>query len=134
MTRILDNSKEKLALALVQEFTDINEISIASAYFNVHGYGPSKEGLGDKPLLFLLSREPTKSIKWEEEVLREVEGKEDNIQYMQYFMLLQDATDYFDNPCREVWVLGGWVLTGLFIRGKAYVGAQSSLKAVRRGG
>ncbi len=55
MTKIVDNSREKLASVLTREFTVIDEIAIASAYFNVHGYGEIKEGLGDKPmrLLFL---------------------------------------------------------------------------------
>jgi hypothetical protein len=125
MTKIIDNSKEKLASALAQEFNDMNEIAIASAYFNVRGYGALKDALDDKPLLFLLGREPAESIKWEEEVLRELEEKEDD---MQYFELLQDAIRYFDDPRREV-----RVLTGPFFHGKAYIGAYPSLKAAKRG-
>lgn len=125
MTRIIDNSKEKLATVLTQEFTDMGEIAIASAYFNVYGYRALKDALGDKPLLFLRGREPIESIKWEEEILRELEEREEDVEY---FELLQDAIKYFEDPRREV-----RTLTGPFLHGKAYIGAYPSLKEVRRG-
>ncbi|MEM3490365.1 MAG: helicase-related protein, partial [Nitrososphaerota archaeon] len=125
MTKIIDNSKEKLASVLAQEFTDMSEIAIASAYFNINGYGALKDALKDKPLLFLLGREPTESIKWEEEVLVELEEKEDD---MQYFQLLQDAIKYFEDNNRKV-----RMLRGPFFHGKAFIGAHPSLKSVRRG-
>src|SRR5438034_10972501 len=90
MTKIIDNTNEKLASELSKEFYDMDELAIASAYFNVHGFGSLKDALMDKPLLFLLGREPTETIKWEEEVLRELEEKEDD---MAYFTLLQDRSE-----------------------------------------
>jgi superfamily II DNA or RNA helicase/HKD family nuclease len=125
MTRIIDNSKETLASVLNKEFPDADEIAIASAYFNVHGYGAIREGLSDKPLRLLLGREPTESIKWEEEVLRELEQDEDN---PQYFELLQDAIRYFEDPKREV-----HTIVGPFFHGKAYIGASPNLQDVRNG-
>ena len=125
MTKIVDNSKEKMADVLNEELSEISEVAIASAYFNVHGFGSINKGLADKPLLFLLGREPTESIKWEEEVLRELEEKEDD---MSYFLLLQDAIRYFEDPKREIKVLGGQ-----FFHGKAYIGANPGLKDVRTG-
>lgn len=125
MTKIIDNSLEKLALALCSEFSTKGEIAIASAYFNVHGYGALKDGLAGKPLLFLLGREPTESIKWEEEVLEELEEKEDD---MNYFNLLQDAIKFFEDSTRQV-----RIPKGPFFHGKAYICACPTMKAVRSG-
>jgi superfamily II DNA or RNA helicase len=125
MTRIIDNSKEKLASALCKEFCDLYEIAIASAYFNVRGYDALRQALQGKPLLFLLGREPTESIKWEEEVLKELEEKEDD---RDYFRLLQDTISYFESPKTQI-----RTVTGSFFHGKAYIGANPSLKVARNG-
>jgi superfamily II DNA or RNA helicase len=125
MTKIIDNSKETLASALRKEFSNLGEIAIASAYFNIRGYGALREALAGKPLLFLLGREPTESIKWEEEVLRELEEKEDD---RDYFELLQDAIKYFEDPQRQI-----RTVTGPFFHGKAYIGANPSLKDAKSG-
>jgi SNF2 family DNA or RNA helicase len=125
MTRIIDNSKDKLASLLNKEFSDTDEIAIASAYFNVHGYGAIKEGLGDKPLRLLLGREPTESIKWEEEILKELEQEEDN---PQYFNRLQEAIKYFEDSKRNV-----HTVEGPFFHGKAYIGASPGLQEVKNG-
>ncbi len=125
LTKIVDNNREKLSLVLSKEFPSLSEIAIASAYFNVHGYGAIKDSLADKPMKLLLGREPTESIKWEEEVLRELEQDEDN---PQYFELLQQAIKYFEDPKREV-----HTVTGPFFHGKAYIGAAPSLQNVRNG-
>lgn len=125
MTKIVDNSKETLASALCEEFNGLREIAIASAYFNIRGYGVLRKALKDKPLLFLLGREPTESIKWEEEVLRELEEKEDD---RDYFKLLQDAIKYFEDPQRQI-----RTVKGRFFHGKAYIGANPSLEEVRNG-
>jgi len=125
MTKIIDNSREKLSSALREELSDLSEIAIASAYFNVKGYGAIKQGLADKPLRFLLGREPNETLKWEDEVLRELEQEEDDTGY---FELLQEAIRYFENPLREI-----RVLTGPFFHGKAYIGAYPSLKQIKRG-
>lgn len=125
MTKIIDNSKEKLSDALTREFDDARELAIASAYFNVHGFGALKKGLANKPMKFLLGREPTESIKWEDEVLKELEEKEDD---QDYFTLLQEAIKYFEDPLREI-----HAIEGSFFHGKAYVGAYPSMKEIRRG-
>src|SRR5256885_11095464 len=125
MTRIIDNSKDKLSDALVREFDDANELAIASAYFNVHGFGALKNGLANKPMKFLLGREPTESIKWEDEVLKELEEKEDD---QDYFTLLQEAIRYFEDPLRQI-----HSIEGSFFHGKAYIGAFPSMKEIRRG-
>src|SRR5271157_4333687 len=125
MTKIIDNSKEKLADALVKEFSDLNEVAIASAYFNIRGYGELKDGLVDKPLMFLLGREPTESIQWEEEVLKELEEKEDD---QNYFRLLQEAIKFFERSETQI-----RTVTGPFFHGKAYIGAKPSLKEARNG-
>ena len=108
MTKIIDNSKEKLSDALIREFEDAKELAVASAYFNVHGFGALKDGLLDKPMRFLLGREPTESLKWEDEVLKELEEKEDD---QDYFTLLQEAIKYFEDPQREVHAIEGWECT-----------------------
>jgi len=125
MTKIIDNTKEKLSSALSKEFCDLSEIAIASAYFNIRGYGALREALAGKPLLFLLGREPTESIKWEEEVLRELEEEEDD---RDYFKLLQDTIKYFEDPQRQI-----RTVTGPFFHGKAYIGANPSLKDAKNG-
>ncbi|MCS7138011.1 MAG: hypothetical protein NZ941_06555, partial [Candidatus Caldarchaeum sp.] len=67
MTKIVDNKEARLADVLNQEFADLDEIAIASAYFNIKGYGAIAEGLADKPMKLLLGREPTETIKWEDQ-------------------------------------------------------------------
>ena len=125
MTRIIDNSKEKLASALINEFHDKDEVAIASAYFNVHGYREIREGIIDKPLKLLLGREPTESIKWEQEILKELEEQEDD---PVYFKLLKDAIDYFTDARREI-----RRPQGAFFHGKAYIAAHQNLQEVRHG-
>jgi len=125
MTRIIDNSKEKLVSALIDEFHDKDELAIASAYFNIQGYREIREGITDKPLKLLLGREPTESIKWEEEILKELEEQEDD---PAYFTFLKDAIEYFKDPQREV-----RKPQGAFFHGKAYIGANPSLREVRHG-
>ncbi len=125
MTKIVDNKNEKLANLLVRELADSGEIAIASAYFNVHGYGSIKAALGDRPLMFLLGRGPTESKAWEEEVLEELEREEDELEY---FNLLQEAIGYFENPKRQV-----HKVSGPFFHGKAYIGASPSLQQINHG-
>jgi superfamily II DNA or RNA helicase len=125
MTKIIDNSKETLASTLCKEFSDLKEVAIASAYFNIRGYGALKQGLAGKPLLFLLGREPTDSIKWEEEVLKELEEKEDD---RDYFELLQNTIKYFEDPKTQI-----RTVTGPFFHGKAYIAASPNLKEPKSG-
>ncbi|MEM2374127.1 MAG: SNF2-related protein [Thermoproteota archaeon] len=125
MTRIIDNKRERLADVLNRELSDLDEIAIASAYFNIRGYGAIAEGLGDKPMMLLLGREPTESIKWEDEILKEIEEFEDD---SEYFRLLQKTIEYFMDEKRQV-----RTIEGRFFHGKAFIGASSSLKEARRG-
>ncbi|MEM3830087.1 MAG: phospholipase D-like domain-containing protein, partial [Conexivisphaerales archaeon] len=119
MTKIIDNSKEKLATVLAGELSEMKEIAIASAYFNVRGYAALKDVLKDKPLKFLLGKEPNESIKWEEELLKELEEDEDD---PEYFKLIQDAVKYFEDSKREV-----RTPQKEFFHGKAYIGASPNL-------
>ena len=125
MTKIIDNMKETLKDVLNRELEEVSEIAIATAYFNISGFGDIEEGLDDKPLRLLLGRPPEESIKWEDEILRELEEYEDD---PQYFRLLQRAIKYFEDPSRQV-----RIVEGRFFHGKAFVGAHPSLNEVRRG-
>lgn len=149
-TSIIDNSNErgKLADLLKREFKECKEIAIATAYFNIRGFGAIKEGLlskqpskpslvyktldvhiipltsfiDDKPLKLLLGREPSEEIKWEEKILRELEqeldGEEDNYDY---YKLLQECVDYFEDEKREV-----RLMQGRFFHGKCYIGISDN--------
>ena len=123
--KIIDNRKITLAEVLNREFSDVNEIAIATAYFNIMGYKAIAEGLGDKPMKLLLGREPTETIKWEDEILRELEEYEDD---PEYFKTLQKTLEYFRSDKREI-----RIVEGRFFHGKAYIGAFPSLNEVRRG-
>ncbi len=125
MTKIIDNSTEKLASVLCEEFDDKQEFAIASAYFNIQGFGQLKTGLADKPLSFLLGREPTESIKWEEEILRELEKEEDNLDY---FDLLQEAISFFEDSKREI-----RLPNGPFFHGKSYIAASPAIRDIKYG-
>ena len=125
MTKIIDNSKEKLSATLNNAFEDANDIAIATAYFNVNGYGELKDALRNKPLKFLLGRAQTESIKWEDEIIRELEENEDE---RRYFELLQDAVEFFEGELVNV-----RALKGPFFHGKAYIGAVPALDNLKRG-
>lgn len=125
MTRIIDNKRESLSNLLNREFPGADEIAIASAYFNVRGYGAIAEGLGDKPMRLLLGREPTESVKWEDEILRELEECEDE---PAYFKLLRKAIEYFNSDKRMI-----RTVEGRFFHGKAFIGASPCLREVRNG-
>lgn len=125
MTKIIDNSKEKLAMVLCKEITDKHEIAIASAYFNLRGYGEIRESIKERPLRFLLGREPRESVKWEEEILKELEEQEDD---PAYFELLKDAIEYFKDQKREI-----RIPRGPFFHGKAYIAASPNLAEVKYG-
>jgi superfamily II DNA or RNA helicase len=125
LARIIDNSKEKLASVLNRELSDIGEVAIATAYFNVMGFGDVENGLEGKPLRLLLGRPPEETIKWEDEILRELEEYEDD---PQYFRLLQRAIAFFEDPSRQV-----RIVDGRFFHGKAFMGANPSLSEVRNG-
>jgi superfamily II DNA or RNA helicase/HKD family nuclease len=125
MARIIDNSREKLAEVLNRELAEVAEVAIATAYFNVMGFGDVENGLDGKPLRLLLGRPPEETIKWEDEILHELEEYEDD---PQYFRLLQRAIAYFEDPSRQV-----RIVEGRFFHGKAFMGANPSLSEVRNG-
>lgn len=125
MAKIIDNKKENLANILNREFPEVDEIAIASAYFNIRGYGAIAPGLADKPMRLLLGREPTETIKWEDEILQELEEFEDDTEY---FKLLQQTIQYFKDSKRLI-----RIMEGKFFHGKAFLGVCPNMKEVRRG-
>jgi ERCC4-related helicase/HKD family nuclease len=125
MARIIDNSREKLAEVLNRELAEVAEVAIATAYFNVMGFGDVEKGLDGKPLRLLLGRPPEETIKWEDEILHELEEYEDD---PQYFRLLIRAIAFFEDSSRQV-----RIVDGRFFHGKAFMGANPSLGEVRNG-
>ena len=135
MTKIIDNSKQNLASALRDEIRHVDELAIASAYFNLEGYRNVREELKNKPLKLLLGREPSESIKFEEEVIKNLESFDEKFKSEQedvlsneilryeddesYFSLLHDADEYFKRPEVEI-----RKVKGRFFHGKAYMGAH----------
>jgi SNF2 family DNA or RNA helicase len=125
MARIIDNGREKLAEVLNRELAEVAEVAIATAYFNIMGFGDIEEGLSGKPLRLLLGRPPEERVRWDEEILKELEEYEDD---PQYFRLLQRAVAYFEDPARQV-----RIVEGRFFHGKAFLGCYPSMSSVRRG-
>ena len=144
MTKIIDNSREKLSLVLRREINHVDEIAIASAYFNLRGYDNLRDSIKNKPLKLLLGREPSESVKFEEEIIKNLEsfdekffseqetllGQEvaDNEDDEEYFSMFQDAYRYFKRPEVEI-----RKVKGRFFHGKAYMGAEPSFSDVDRG-
>ena len=125
MARIIDNRGETLARILNREFQDVAQISVATAYFNIKGWGAIKEGLKGKPLRLLLGREPTERIGWKDEVLKELEENEDD---PEYFGLLLDVVEFFESPEVEV-----RIIEGPFFHGKCFLGVVPGNGGIRRG-
>jgi ERCC4-related helicase len=125
MARIIDNGREKLAEVLNRELAEVAEVAIATAYFNIMGFGDIEEGLSGKPLRLLLGRPPEERVRWDEEILKELEEYEDD---PQYFRLLQRVVAYFEDPAREV-----RIVEGRFFHGKAFLGCYPSMSNIRRG-
>ena len=144
MTKIIDNSKKSLASVLRDEIGHVDELAIASAYFNLEGYRNISEALQDKPLKLLLGREPSESIKFEEEVIKNLESFDETFKSEQgsvlsnevmeneddesYFSSLQDADQYFRRPEVEI-----RKVKGRFFHGKAYMGAHPSFSDIING-
>jgi hypothetical protein len=144
MTKIIDNSKQNLASTLRDEMGHVDELAIASAYFNLEGYRNIREGLKSKPLKLLLGREPSESIKFEEEVIKNLESFDEKFKSEQgdvlsnevlvneddesYFSALHDADEYFKRPEVEI-----RRVRGRFFHGKAYMGAYPSFSNIING-
>ena len=132
MTKIIDNSKKSLALVLRDEMRHVDELAIASAYFNLEGYRNIREVLKNKPMKLLLGREPSESIKFEEEIIKNLESFDETFKSEQgdvfskevmkneddesYFSSLHDADEYFKRPEVEI-----RKVKGRFFHGKAYM-------------
>jgi len=125
MAKIIDNRGETLAEILNREFQDVAQVSVATAYFNIKGWGAIKEGLKGKPLRLLLGREPTERIGWKDEVLKELEENEDD---PEYFGLLLDVVEFFESPEVEV-----RIIEGPFFHGKCFLGVVPGNGGIRRG-
>ncbi|MCL5989675.1 MAG: SNF2-related protein [Candidatus Thermoplasmatota archaeon] len=144
MTKIIDNSKKSLASTLRDEMRHVDELAIASAYFNLEGYRNIREALKDKPLKLLLGREPSESLKFEEEVIKNLESFDEKFKSEQgdvlsnevmkneddesYFSSLHDADKYFKRPEVEI-----RKVKGRFFHGKAYMGARPSFLDIVNG-
>jgi ERCC4-related helicase/HKD family nuclease len=144
MTKIIDNSSKKFGSVLRDEIKDAKEVGIASAYFNLEGFRQIKDPLKEKPLKLLLGREPSESIKFEEELLASIESYSQDFEKEQsdvlsselmrkeddetYFSIMKDAADYFNKRDVEV-----KIVKGRFFHGKAYLGASPSLPEIRNG-
>ena len=144
MTKIIDNSKKSLASILRNEMRHVDEIAIASAYFNLEGYRNIKEVLKNKPMKLLLGREPSESVKFEEEVIKNLESFDEAFKSEQgnvlsnelmeneddesYFSSLQDADEYFKSSEVEI-----RKVKGRFFHGKAYMGAYPSFSDIANG-
>lgn len=144
MTKIIDNSVTKFGSALNDEIREAKDVAIASAYFNLEGYRQIKDSLRGKPLKFLLGREPSENIKFEEEMLASLESYSANLEDEQrkflaselmrnenddsYFSLLKEADEYFKRKDVDV-----KIVKGRFFHGKAYLGASPSLSEIRSG-
>ncbi|MGC8618636.1 MAG: SNF2-related protein [Thermoplasmata archaeon] len=120
MSRIIDNENEKMFSVLLRELSKSDEVAIASAYFNIGGFGLISGAIRNKPLKFLVGRPQDESISFEEQIVRELEENEDN---PEYYNLMLDAVDFFTDDHRQV-----RKKTGAFFHGKAYIGATPSLE------
>jgi len=125
MSRIIDNENEKMFNILLKELSKSDEIAIASAYFNIGGFGLIRDAIRHKPLMFLVGRPQDESISFEEQIIRELEENEDN---PEYYDLMVDAVDFFSSDERQV-----RKKSGSFFHGKAYIGASPSLNTPDHG-
>mgnify|MGYP001626387714 FL=1 len=129
MTRIIDNRTLTMADTLSQEIPLINDVAIASAYFNVRGFSLIKDTLKDKKLRFLLGKEPQSNVAYRDEILSELENEVvENEDDMKFFKEVKDAVEYFSKDYTQVKI----VKDGFF-HGKVYMGASPSLQSIRQG-
>ena len=126
MSRIIDNENEKMYEILNRELPAADELAFASAYFNIRGFGLVRDAIKDKSLKFLVGRPQDESISFEEQIVRELEENEDDLQY---YNLMIDAVEYFSDANRSI-----RKKNGPFFHGKAYIGVSPSLKDPVKGG
>ncbi|MGC9123693.1 MAG: SNF2-related protein [Thermoplasmata archaeon] len=129
MTKIIDNRTLTMANALSQEISSVNDVAIASAYFNVRGFSLIKDALKDKKLRFLLGKEPQSNVAYRDEILSELENEVvENEDDLKFFNEVKDAVEYFSKDYTQVRI----VKDGFF-HGKVYMGASPSLQNIRQG-
>jgi superfamily II DNA or RNA helicase len=125
LSKIIDNEREKMYDVLNRELAEVKDIAIASAYFNIKGYGLIKDAIQGKPLKFLVGRPQDESISFEEQIVRELEENEDN---PEYYDLMTDAVAYFSDEQRSV-----RKNDGPFFHGKAYIGVNPTITNPKHG-
>jgi hypothetical protein len=90
MARIIDNSREKLAEVLNRELAEVAEVAIATAYFNVMGFGDVEKGLRRQtPTPAPRADRRKRRSSGRRKYFTELEEYEDD---PQYFRLLQRAS------------------------------------------
>ncbi|MEM3193255.1 MAG: phospholipase D-like domain-containing protein, partial [Candidatus Parvarchaeota archaeon] len=129
MTEIIDNKRKFMADKLSTEIASVSDVAIASAYFNVSGFSLLKNSLKDKPLKFLLGREPSENIAYQDEILSELEKDiMENEDEYPFFDDVKEARDYFSRDDVSV-----KIVADRFFHGKAYMGASPSFESIKDG-
>ena len=129
MTEIIDNKKVYLADKLNGEMKGMNELAIASAYFNVAGFSILRGSLLGKRLKFLLGREPESNVAYQDEILQRLESEA---------LEREDDSSFFDEVNKAVEFFSGenvnvHMIKDRFFHGKAYMGASPSFSEIRSG-
>jgi superfamily II DNA or RNA helicase len=131
MTKIIDNRTLTMANELTKEIRNVNEIAIASAYFNVRGFSLIKDALMEKKLKFLLGKEPQTNVAYRDEILQELENEAiENEDDLKFFSELNNAVKYFNKDNDEVQVR---IVKEGFFHGKVYMGASPDLQNINYG-
>ena len=125
MTKIIDNEEEKLCNTINKEMSDVANLAFASAYFNIGGFELIKETIMSKPLRFLIGRPQDESITFEEEIVKELEEREDDLKY---YATLNEAIDYFSSAKVEI-----RKIDGPFFHGKVYLGVSPNFSEFKQG-
>lgn len=129
MTKIIDNRTFTMVDELIKEISNVNEIAIASAYFNVRGFSLIKDALMEKKFKLLLGKEPQTNVAYRDEILQELENEAiENEDDLKFFSELNNAVNYFSRDDVQVKI----VKDGFF-HGKVYMGAFPDLQNIRNG-
>jgi len=96
MTKIIDNRTLTMVDELIKEISNVDEIAIASAYFNVRGFSLIKDALMEKKFKLLLGKEPQTNVAYRDEILQELENEAiENEDDLKFFSELNNAVNYF---------------------------------------